>query len=423
LSASTNHEVAKYLSTSHRPSSPPLRLLCIDHEGGRGGSSRSLYNLLTALDPQSIKPTVWCRRDSELVDEYRQHGIPCAVKEWIPNFRVQNATLSTLANIKSVMGQIWRAKKEIWNISSSYKGDFDLVHLNYESLLLFGFILKQALGIELTMHMRTRTAHSFFLRLQNILISRLCQNVVFITDNEKEHYLGCGGSVDGPIIFNPIPVRGEPPVAKPDLELDKRTKIAMIGNFGWKRGHDRLIEIANALAEMGRGDEVLFVVAGHLSMPNNLPPPFDETVRSGGDFAAHVSSLGLERMFSFLGHVSDPERVIVSCDAVIKPSHRNEPWGRDVIEAMFFGKPVLATGTWDSPFVNEMTGILFPEFDANAFAEAIISIVDDPARFITMGNEGAKRIQQICSLESRADEFGSFWMNAIGDHHSVQRDL
>jgi glycosyltransferase involved in cell wall biosynthesis len=403
------------------PAPPPLRLLCIDHEGGHGGSSHSLYNSLTALDQGSIKPTVWCRRNSKLVELYQQRGIHCVVKEWIPRFRVQNTTIATLYNAKTAVSEAWNGRKEILGLSNEHKGEFDLIHLNYESLLLFGLFLKQVLGLKLTIHMRTRVAHGFLMRLQNMLVSRLCQNAVFITGNEKKHFLICGGSVDGPVIFNPVPARTEPPASRRDLDADKRIKIALIGNFSWLHGHNRLIDIANALTALGASDKIVFVVAGKLDMPFEVPAPLGDTARAGGDFAAHVRSIGLGAMFNFLGHVPDPERVIASCDAVIKPSHRNEPWGRDVIEAMYFGKPVLATGTVDSPFVTEETGILFTEFDAKAFARAIISIGSDQARFVAMGNAGAERIRQICSRESRAEKLRDFWLEAAATDHGAPK--
>jgi glycosyltransferase involved in cell wall biosynthesis len=405
------------MSLAH-PSSP-LRLLCIDHEGGHGGSSHSLYNLLTALDQEAIRPTVWCRRHSKLLEMYRDHGIPCVVKEWIPRFRVQNTTIATLSNAKSVLGEFWQARRDIQAIAKSHKDEFDLIHLNYESLLPFGIFLKRALSLDLTIHIRTRVVHGLLMRLQNMLVSRVCRNVVFITGNEKKHFLGCGGSVDGPVIFNPVPARTAAPVSKPELDADTRIKVAMIGNFSWLHGHNRLIDIAKALITLGAGDRVVFVVAGKMSMPFDVPAPLEDTARAGGDFAAHVQSLGLGTMFNFLGHVPDPERVIASCDAVIKPSHRNEPWGRDVIEAMYFGKPVLATGNTDSPFVTKETGILFREFDAEAFAEAIISIGPERARFIAMGDAGAIRIREVCSLESRAAQLKDFWLEAGTARHGT----
>ena len=39
-------------------------------------------------------------------------------------------------------------------------------------------------------------------------------------------------------------------------------------------------------------------------------------------------------MFVFLGHVSEPERVLAGCNVLARLSRENNPWGRDVIEAL-----------------------------------------------------------------------------------------
>ena len=57
----------------------PMRVLCLDIEGGFGGSSRSLYYLLKHLDRGRVAPTVWCRKPGPIQERYEALGIPVAV--------------------------------------------------------------------------------------------------------------------------------------------------------------------------------------------------------------------------------------------------------------------------------------------------------------------------------------------------------
>ena len=52
-----------------------LRVLCLDIEGGHGGSSRSLFNSLSYLDRNKVNVDVWCRKKSAIKDRYRSIGI------------------------------------------------------------------------------------------------------------------------------------------------------------------------------------------------------------------------------------------------------------------------------------------------------------------------------------------------------------
>ena len=58
-------------------------------------------------------------------------------------------------------------------------------------------------------------------------------------------------------------------------------------------------------------------------------------------------------------------------DVVLRLSRQNDPWGRDIIEAITSGKPVLATGN-NSTYVQQgLHGYLFEPYDPQAIAQKI----------------------------------------------------
>ena len=59
-----------------------LSVLCLDVEGGHGGSSRSLFELVNFLNDVNIE--VWCKRGGVIEDKYRDIGIVCKVNELMP---------------------------------------------------------------------------------------------------------------------------------------------------------------------------------------------------------------------------------------------------------------------------------------------------------------------------------------------------
>ena len=62
----------------------PLRVLCLDIEGGYGGSSRSLWEFLRHIDRPRIEVEVWCRRAGPAQDRYKAEGIATRVTPDMP---------------------------------------------------------------------------------------------------------------------------------------------------------------------------------------------------------------------------------------------------------------------------------------------------------------------------------------------------
>ena len=72
-----------------------LNILCLDIEGGHGGSSKSLFYSLKHIDRNKINPTVICKK-SGLSLKYKALGIECIVDSTMPTFtalRKQNRNI------------------------------------------------------------------------------------------------------------------------------------------------------------------------------------------------------------------------------------------------------------------------------------------------------------------------------------------
>lgn len=100
---------------------------------------------------------------------------------------------------------------------------------------------------------------------------------------------------------------------------------------------------------------------------------------------------GLGARVKFLGSRRDIERIYRGADFLVHPA-RYETFSLAVHESAASGLPVIATRTNGVEDLVEdgAAGILIPR-DARAVAEAVISIVQDPARAARMGAEGRRR--------------------------------
>jgi glycosyltransferase involved in cell wall biosynthesis len=310
--------------------------------------------------------------------------------------------------------QFWQSRWFRQELAREVNSRFDLVHFNHESLFRLAWWLRKRTAVPLTMHIRTMDWEydNVFARLHAWTISRAVDYLVFITENEQASFARIGGERPGTIIYNIAEPSREPVPPHPAIPSDNRLRIACLSNFAWVRGTDRLVEIAEALASKGRRD-VLFVVAGRMTLERSLPGKLRRIGRRGGTLADYARERGVADMFLFLGHVPEPERVLVSCDLLAKPTRQDNPWGRDIIEALALGRPVATVGRWDGFVQHGRTGILQPTFDAAALAVELIALADDRGRLAAIGEQARRHVARLCNGRDRAADLLAVWTKLV----------
>ncbi len=120
-----------------------------------------------------------------------------------------------------------------------------------------------------------------------------------------------------------------------------------------------------------------------------------------------VKRLRIEKAAIFAGYV--PEDVVSNfyacCDVFCYPSLW-EGFGLTPAEAQACGKPVVAFNTCAIPEVveNNRTGLLVEPKNVRALAEALISLLKDKERRVSMGLEARKRVLRLFSWDKAAEQ-------------------
>lgn len=391
---------------------PKRRVLCLDIEGGFGGSSRSLFYLIKHMDRARYDFEVWCKRPGPIQQAYQELGIPCRVMSWLPKVSSlprfsRNVYVYTLAGF-----QFLKAVRSLKWSSGEIMDRFDLVHFNHEALFLLAAWLRKRTHIPFVTHIRTMLKASPFSRFQYKTISRCSDRIIFITENERENFHSLAGSALGEVVFNISEIPERLPAVHPLIPRSGRLRVAHLSNYSWHRATDRLIDLSLALQRSGR-ENVLFVVAGNMRLQGTLPGQLGRVAKQGGTLEQYVNGLGLDRYFLFLGHVAEVETVLAGCDLVIRPSRGKDPWGRDVIEAMAHGKPVIATGIYDRFVEDGINGYLFSEYDSRAIAEKIIYLQDHPEVRERMGEANRQKARRLFNGPSNAARVASIYESLL----------
>lgn len=124
-----------------------------------------------------------------------------------------------------------------------------------------------------------------------------------------------------------------------------------------------------------------------------------------------AKDLEVDAHVHFIGHQDRIPELLRSVDLVIHPSLQ-EGFPNAVLEAMSCGKPVVASrvgGTVEA-VVDGVTGILVEPGDADALADAVIKLLQDPERSRKMGLAGRERVLVLFSIDHAVAQLESLYL-------------
>jgi len=195
------------------------------------------------------------------------------------------------------------------------------------------------------------------------------------------------------VVYEGVPDRAPRPGGeKALLALGVPAGSPVVGNVAAladHKDHKTLIDAA-ALVVAAR-PEARFVIAG------------EGDLRAG--LEAQVRSRGLEGRVVFAGFRDDLDALVPAFTVFCLSSHM-EGLGTSLLDAMAFGRPVVATTAGGIPeaVVDGVTGRLVPPRDPRALAEALIAVLGDADTRRAWGGAGRQRFVRHFSAGRMVDE-------------------
>ncbi|MDO9111145.1 MAG: glycosyltransferase, partial [Desulfatirhabdiaceae bacterium] len=168
-------------------------------------------------------------------------------------------------------------------------------------------------------------------------------------------------------------------------------RILVIGRLTYYKGHDVMLDAATALP----GARILLVGNGERA----------------SSIQRRIHTLGLSNKVSLLGFLpeSDLHTLISTCDCLCLPSvERTEAFGMVLLEAMRYGKPVVASNISGSGIgwvvEDGVTGFLVPPRDPVLLAGSLKKIFDRPELKSQMGRSALERFMRVFQIDHVAQE-------------------
>jgi len=299
-----------------------------------------------------------------------------------------------------------------------HRGDYDLIHDNQS--LSYGMLQLQDMGLPLvsTVHhpitsdlrialaaaprlyqrLLIRRWHSF-LRMQQKVITRL-HHVVTVSDCSRQDIARDFGLQPAGIalVHNGI----DTAEFRPLPEVERRPL--------------RLMATSSADAPLKGLRYLLLAFARLLPRYPELELLLVSKPEPGGRTERLIERLGIGPHIRFVNGIStsDMVRYYAEASIAVVPSIY-EGFGLPAGEAMACGVPVISTNGGALPEVVGDAGVLVAVRDAEALAEAIDSLLQDPQRRARLGAAGRQRILEAFSWEVCARDMDAYYRKVIAD--------
>lgn len=203
------------------------------------------------------------------------------------------------------------------------------------------------------------------------------------------------------VVWNGVPVR--PAHRRRSI----RPTIAFAGRLVPEKGVDLLVQAFASL--QARIPEARLLIVGEGAERNRL--------------ASQISRLHLDSNVDLLGYLSRAEMEQRFDDAWVQvvPSRWEEPFGIAAAEGLMRGTALIASNTGGLAEIVQQneTGILVPPQDADALAEALFSLVENPARAELMGRNGREFALRYLTEEAFVYRFESVYSQLLGRNEGL----
>ncbi|QDT94230.1 Capsular glucan synthase [Gimesia algae] len=289
--------------------------------------------------------------------------------------------------------------------------DFDLLHANSLSMSRLTGALVDQIPVPCSGHLRdiiklSRAAiHDLNQNQRLAAVSVATRDFHISRGLDSERVTVCYNGVDVER-FQPRPATG---ALKQELGLQPETKLCLtIGQIGLRKGQDVLAEAARLLAE--RGDQrTHFLLVGERHSQKQESIDFDLALNVA------FGRPGLKGRLHRLGYREDIKYLMNEADLLVHPA-KQEPLGRVLLEAIASGLPIVATdvGGTEEIVTHEISALLVPPGNADALAEAMSRMVNEPGLSLNLAQAARLRAWEQFTSAQAGERLTAFWQELIG---------
>ena len=355
------------------------KILFIDHHAELGGGEIALLEVIKNLDKQKFYPLVLLGNEGPLSEILKKEDIEVIVDRLPSYFRKLERSPQARPNIVWYIKSAISLPKVIKRTEDIIKKhNIDIVYINTIKSLLYAAKAAKRINVKAIWHLHDCLTGDFYPSWVIPIIvklSRLADNIICVSNAVKDAYVKAkGDDKKTAVIYNGVDINKFNPQINAD-EIKKefntidRKIVSITGRLEEWKGQKVFIKAAEITCS--RRDDVVFLIVGG---------PLFGCEKYEQELKDMVKNLRLEDKVLFLGFRNDPEKIMAASDIIVHPSTKPEPFGRDIIEAMACGRPVIATsiGAGHEIIEDQKTGILVESANPGLLAKSIAGLLDNP---------------------------------------------
>jgi len=255
-------------------------------------------------------------------------------------------------------------------------------------------------------------------KLTNLLLFRRIQRIICVADTVKDDVLRSNWRVPGEkvtVLENSVDYERFAGVSISKADAKQRLGLppdafvfGTIARFGPYKGHNFLVSAFQKVKTEVSSARLVLVGEG----------PFKEDARR------QAAEAGLEQSVHFLGQRNDVPEVLAAMDVFVLPSIGSEGMPRALLEAMAAGVPCIGTTVGGTPEVlcSGDVGYLVPPKDADALAEAMITVAHTPEQTLeALGKRARERIRTHFSHDVVQEKLASTYETEINHYYESNK--
>lgn len=190
-------------------------------------------------------------------------------------------------------------------------------------------------------------------------------------------------------------------LAEIKAEYQGKKIVFSLGRLIYYKSFDVLIDAAKYLE-----DDTMILIGGIGKLKDQL--------------AEQIVQNNLSHKVKLLGRISDEDMACYYqlCDVFcLSSSKRAEGFGLVLLEAMYFGKPLVSTNilgsgsTWINQ--HEQTGYIVPINNSEAIATAVKDILKDPVKYASFSKNAKERFHQYFTKNFMIDTFEKLYRKVV----------
>jgi glycosyltransferase involved in cell wall biosynthesis len=359
-----------------------------------GGADYCMFKIVRELITSRFRPVVVLRMKTDIAILYEQLGVKVI---YLPLVRWQRG----LEGFKIIRDLMMFPVSIVCLVFVVIKEKIRIVHSN-DLLDFAGSIAARITGRYAIQHVRMIVIKNLFIRKCISKVLSLTNNTILCVSAAVRRWFFEGDSAGydkSKVLFDwvDLPAVGHAQMGEnifEHLRLPRGTPlVGLVGRMEWWKGHHVFIHAAEKVRR-SIPDAHFVIVGGKVYG------------RGRENYEQHLKqlalSLGIAEAVHFLGERKDILNILQQLMIAVHCSIEPDPFPGVVLEAMYAGKPVVASrgGGVIEQVEDGVSGLLFEPGNDRDLAEKLIYLLKNKQKCLEMGLEGQKLIEKKFNKEA-----------------------